>query len=211
MCFVKIVCLNCTKIKNSLAFGDTRLNQKRFFYDYDYILSQNDKNYKEDFFMNLYEIEESIKDIFDMIEENEGQYDDEQLLEVWESLDEDLKAKVDSWCKVIKNFKADEEKIAEEIERLKAKKKSAVNAQIRMKNALCNVLRALQMDKVKTAMFSVYSLKDNSKLVYDSSLIGDEYKVEYTSKKIDEKAIKTALENGTLIDGARLYSSLTIR
>jgi septal ring factor EnvC (AmiA/AmiB activator) len=161
--------------------------------------------------MNLYEIEESIKDIFDMIEENEGQYDDEQLLKVWESLDEDLKAKVDSWCKVIKNFKADEEKIAEEIERLKAKKKSAVNAQIRMKNALCKVLRALQMDKVKTAMFSVYSLKDNSKLVYDSSLISDEYRIEYTAKKIDEKAIKTALENGTLIDGARLYSSLTIR
>lgn len=161
--------------------------------------------------MTLYEIEESIRDTLEMIEENEGQYDDDRLLDVWESLDEDLKDKCDSWCKVIKNYKADEEKIAEEIERLKAKKKTAVNAQIRMKNALCKVLRALGMEKMKTAMFSIYSLKDNSKLIYDSSLIGDEYRVEYTSKKVDEKAVKTALENGTVIDGARLYSSLTIR
>jgi beta-glucosidase/6-phospho-beta-glucosidase/beta-galactosidase len=161
--------------------------------------------------MTLREIGESIKDIFDMIEENEGQYDDDMLLEAWEAMDEELEAKVNAWCRVIKDFASHEKSISEEIDRLKKRRDALRKKQMRMKDTLYTELKAVGKEKMKTAFYTVYGLKENGKLDYESGLIGDEYRIEYTSKKIDEKAIRAALENGESVEGAKLYNSLTIR
>jgi SMC interacting uncharacterized protein involved in chromosome segregation len=161
--------------------------------------------------MTLYEISDTMKYILNAIDTDDEQYDDDILIEAWESATEDLKDKADTWCKIIKAMQADENKLTEEIHRLEARRKSIRNNQIRMKSTLCKELRMMEVDKLKTAFFTIHSLKDNSKVVYDSALIGDEFRIKYTATKIDEKAVKEALASGEQIAGAKLYSSLTIR
>ena len=157
--------------------------------------------------MTLFEIQDCYKRVLDYIETEE--YDDDMLLEAWEECEGDVKDKADGYIYTLKTLKLQEEALAEEIKRLQAKKKTLEKRQLRMKDVLTKVLKNLGYDKLKTDKFTLYSFKSDKLDVYDT--VPDEYKIEYTAKKNDDKKIKEALLNGEQLPFARLIHSFTVR
>lgn len=70
----------------------------------------------------LYQLTEQLHNILSAIDDNDGLFSDEELLEAWEETDGEINDKIESWCKAIKCLKSDEDKLAEEIRQLKKRK-----------------------------------------------------------------------------------------
>ena len=156
---------------------------------------------------NIFEISNMYHHILDLIEN--GEEDDDFLLDNWELVEGELQEKVDGWLYIIKTKKTEADALAEEIKRLQGRKKSLEREQLRMKNILGKILTGLGYDKFKTLKHTLYSFKSDKLDIYDS--VPDEYKVEYTAKKNDEAKIKEALASGKKLPFARLVNSFSAR
>ena len=71
----------------------------------------------------LYDLEKSFHSIIEMLESNNGEVP-EDILEALDTVEENIEAKLESYCKVIKNKESEIEVIDKEIERLKNKKET---------------------------------------------------------------------------------------
>lgn len=160
---------------------------------------------------SLYDINNEYLSILNYIENEDStdsEYED-MLLSTWEKCEGDLQSKVDGYIYVLKEYRAQQEALAEEIKRLQARKKSAERNEARIRNILGQVLTNLGYDKLKTTKFTLSAFKDNKLDVYGK--VPDDYKVEYVARKNDDKKIKEALENGEALNFARLTYNFTLR
>ena len=88
--------------------------------------------------MNLYELTEELIELQDMMSE---ECDEQVLLDTIEAVEGEFDAKIEGYCKVIKNLEADAKALKEEAKRLSARQKSIENNISRMKNAMTEALR----------------------------------------------------------------------
>jgi len=89
--------------------------------------------------MNIFEIERNLQDLYDNIEENGGEVDDE-ILDQLTITEQNLKDKVRSYTEVIKQLQYDVKNIQEEKSRLDNMKKSKEILIARLQNILLNAL-----------------------------------------------------------------------
>lgn len=163
---------------------------------------------------SLYELTNNLKELMFMIDENDGTFSDECLLDTWESLDGAFDDKVENWCKCIKSIERDIEAAKSETDRLKSKIKKDENKVMRMKSVMAALMMQVDKPKIRTALFNVNRLKLNGKLDIDSvSSIPDEYKKEVvrSTKEADKEKIRETLEKGENLPFARFYNSLSIQ
>ena len=118
--------------------------------------------------------------------------------------------KVESYCKVIKQFQSDIDMFKGEIDRLTARKKTAENAVERMKNALLAFLQLSGQDKVKAGSFAVSTATTQAVQITDESAIPCVYLIEQPPK-VDKIGIKKALKNGEAVGGAELINNMGVR
>lgn len=118
--------------------------------------------------------------------------------------------KVESYCKVIKQFQSDAEMFKTEIDRLTARKKTAENAVERMKAALLLFMQQTGKDKVKAGSFAVSTATTQAVNITDENAIPCIYLVEQPPK-IDKAGIKKALKDGEQINGAELINNTGVR
>jgi CxxC motif-containing protein len=118
--------------------------------------------------------------------------------------------KIESYCKVIKQFTNDVEMFKGEIDRLTARKRTAEKAVERMKNALLVYLQFTGQDKVKAGTFSVSTATTQAVSITDEQAIPCKYLVEQPPK-IDKAGIKDALKAGEVISGAELITNKGVR
>jgi hypothetical protein len=145
---------------------------------------------------------QQTKELYEILQNEEiEQEEKEQILsDMLESFGAD--EKVEAYCQVIGQYKAELEAYEKEIKRLEAKKKTAKNAVERMKEALKNFLEATGETKVETGTFTVSLRESKSVDVFDLEQIPQEFlriKVE-----ADKKAIGDLLKKGETVSGAQI-------
>ena len=154
----------------------------------------------------LYELSAQAHALYELLQ---GEEIDEQTfndtLEAMGATD-----KVESYCKIIKQFQADVDMFKGEIDRLTARKKTAENGVERMKSALLDFLQASGQDKVKAGSFAVSTATTQAVEIIDEKVIPCIYLVEQPPK-ISKDAIKKALKSGEKVNGARLIDNKGVR
>ena len=147
--------------------------------------------------MNLYELTGQLLALQEMMAD--PNIDSQILVDTMESLDGDLETKLEGYGKIIRNFESSIAKIDEEIDRLKARKKTYENKVKFLKGNVKNSMEVLERSSVRTPFF-LFTVKRGT----ESAVIDNEKKVpkEFRIKipdKIDKAAIKKHLkENGPL-------------
>lgn len=156
----------------------------------------------------LYELTEMYKNIWDLVE------DDEVDLETLESalgqVEDNIELKVENMAKLVKGIDGNIDMLKAEEKRLAEKRRVLENKQKNIKSYLENQLRVMEIDKVKTPLFTV-SLQKNppSVEILDENKIPEQFKkVTYTVVKKD---ILEALKNGQVIEGATIKQGKSLR
>lgn len=160
--------------------------------------------------MNLYEITQEQANLNNMLEESMGELTPELEAALSINLD-NFNTKAEGYVKAIKNYKAEQDAIAEEIKKLQNKKKVCENAIERMKDALKTAMDVFDTPKVQAGLFKISLTKSESVNIIDEDAIPQEYKkIKYEVSKTD---IKNAIKGGLVVEGAEIVEnkSITIR
>ena len=111
---------------------------------------------------SLYEVTGNILALQEMLE---SPIDDEQILkDTLEAVQGEYEAKIESYCKVIRNIEADIEAFKIEAKRLNEKAKMLESNRDRLKKAMFESMKATNTPKVKAGVFAVAIQKNGGKL-----------------------------------------------
>lgn len=154
----------------------------------------------------LYELTEQAATLYELLQSEE--IDEQTFNDTLEAMG--AADKVESYCKIIKQFQSDVDMFKGEIDRLTARKKTAENAVERMKSALLAFLQYTGQDKVKAGSFAVSTAKTQAVYITDEAAIPCKYLVEQPPK-IDKASIKNDLKAGEEINGAALVVNTGVR
>lgn len=158
--------------------------------------------------MTLYELTEEVYRLLEFAEDPE--VEEEVFRDTLEALQGDIEVKAEAYGKVIKQMEADRKAIEAEIERLTARKERLVKSTATIKERLQQAFTALNVQKLKTDLFTFYIQKNPVSVVVDDiDAVPDEfYKIEM---KLSKTAIKEAIESGQDVSFAHLEQSESIR
>lgn len=154
----------------------------------------------------LYELTAEAKTLYELLQAEE--IDEQTFADTLEAMG--AGEKVESCCKVIKQFQSDVDMFKSEIERLTARKKTAENGVDRMRNALLTFMQQTGQDKVKAGTFTVATATTQAVNITDEKAIPCVYLVEQPPK-IDKVSIKKALKDGEVVSGAELINNTGVR
>lgn len=158
----------------------------------------------------LYELTEMYQNLWDVIGDEEVDLD---ALEIALSAVEDnIEDKAESMAKLIKGIDGDIAILKEEEQRLANKRKSLENKQKNIKGYLENQLNVMEIDKIKTPLFTV-ALQNNppSINVLDENLIPGMYKKKVTTISVVKKDVLNALKEGLEVPGAEIKQTRSLR
>lgn len=157
--------------------------------------------------MNIYEITQELRAIYDEIEANEGEVTDDIATKL-ELTTEQLNDKAESYCALIRNVTADAEAYKAEIDRLTKRKRTAENLVSRLKEALRVAMIMGDQQKIKAGLFNL-SLRTTAAVdIEDETLIPDDYF--QFERKIMKSAIKDAIKEGKAVSGAKIVENVSL-
>lgn len=166
--------------------------------------------------MKLYQLTQAYQNVQDLLTDPEFA-ENEDILNALDQIEDDLTNKVEQTIFIMRNLEAEIDPIDAEIKRLTAIKKARNNAVERIKTRLKTNMKALGKSKIKCNLFCL-SYRENEKgaVKIDEELFAaNNTNEEFVTVKIspNKTAIKSALENGAEIIGAKLVDVqvLTIR
>lgn len=139
----------------------------------------------------LYELTEMYQNIWDLIGDDEA--DLETLERALENIEDNINFKAESMAKLIKNIDGDIDVLKQEEKRLAERRRALENKQKNIKGYLEMQLKTMEIDKVKTPLFTV-ALQNNPQSVeiLDEDTIPEEFII-YT-KSISKKEILAKLK-----------------
>lgn len=158
----------------------------------------------------LYELTEMYENIWDLVGDEEVDLD---ALEVaLAGIEDNIESKAESMAKLVKGIDGDVTILKEEEKRLAKKRKALQNKQKNIKTYLELQLKAMNMSKVKTPLFTV-ALQNNPQSVQftDEDLIPDKYKEEIITVKIPKKAILDDIKAGIEVPGTEIKQTKSLR
>ena len=165
---------------------------------------------------SIYELTGEFQTFSDIAEQGELTEEQQQMLtEALANLKEDIEYKLEGYCKVRANFKADIKAIEAEKKRLDEKQKSLESRVKTMETAMKMAILAIKPDepKIKTPLFSISVRKNAESTVMDTediSLIPEDY-LDYPKPTINKSRIKDAIKAGKDLSGiAHLESSQSV-
>lgn len=121
--------------------------------------------------MTLYEMTEQAKALYNML--SYGEIDEQTFTDTLESIGAD--DKINDYCIVIRQLKADAESCKEEKRRFEERIKKFESAQKRMKEALESFMLVMGKDKAKTDKFTLYHTTSKAVEITDLNAIPAEY------------------------------------
>ena len=159
---------------------------------------------------NLFEISTDYLELFDKIEENQGEITPE--IETALAINEgEVKQKGVAYCAVIKTIDGEVAMIDNEIKRLQALKKARVNIVLNLKDRLKNALILFGIDEIKTELIKINFRKSKSIVVTDVDELPVSCKTTTVTTVADKKAIKELIENGFDVKGATQVENKNIQ
>lgn len=153
--------------------------------------------------MNIYEIDKAITDCVD---EETGEVDVEAL----EQLQMERAAKIENIALWTLDLAEEQKAIKAQIDRLADKMNAVKNKRDRLREML---VYATGGEKFKTPLVSITTRETKSVIVDDVDKLPKEFVTVETTKKVDKTALKAALDEWELIDGAHIETkqSVTVR
>lgn len=164
--------------------------------------------------MNLYQISEEIREIKKAFENGEavdfetGEINPEYIKALTFSKNE-LEAKAIDYGYVIKSFDDEIELYDKEIKRLTERKKQLQTIQKNIKQNITDAMIEFGIVEIKGKLLKMNFRTSQSVEVYDIDLLDERfkrYKVE-----VDKMAIKEAIKNGEIVEGARLNDNKNLQ
>ena len=158
----------------------------------------------------MYELTEMYKNIWDLVGDDEIDLD--TLEKALSQVEDNIETKAESMAKLVKGIDGDVVALKEEENRLAKRRKALENKQTNIKLYLENQLRVMEIDKVKTPLFTV-ALQNNppSVNILDEDLIPEQYKKTVTTTSIVKKDLLDALKEGQVIEGAEIKQGKSLR
>lgn len=161
---------------------------------------------------NIYELTESIRLLWDLMDQ--GELDDDVLKDAMMNSQEDLKDKLEGYCKFIRQMESDVDGISVEIKRLQDRKAVLKNTIERSKKVMQMAMETAGEKKVKGQIFTISIQANPESVVLDESYI-ENIPPEYLKVKdpeIDKAKLKEDLKNGVNLDGiAHLEQTESLR
>lgn len=157
--------------------------------------------------MKLYEYTQDYLRVLEMAEE----LDPEVLIDTLQAIQEGLEKKAENIAKLVRNFEADCKVIKEEEDRLSSKRKTLENQIGYLKTYLQQQLEAVELEKVKTPLFSI-SIQTNPPGVHvtDENAIPGQFWIQ-SQPKLDKKGILESLKAGEQVSGCEIKRSKGLR
>ena len=160
--------------------------------------------------LTLYGISAEMTALLNAIEEQGGEITEEQenALAITE---EQFTTKAVDYGHVILNMDATVDAIKNEIDRLSKLKKSAENAQKRVKGALVAAMVQLDHPVVETPTMRLSFRHTTATEVDDIDQLPSEYKTTKVEVVADKTAIKKAIQSGEAVPGAHLVENVSLQ
>lgn len=156
----------------------------------------------------LYQINQDLIELFDTIEANEGEVNDD-ILRALEIKENELQEKSQSYYALISSQEAFIGSIDEEIKRLQALKKSRKSLVDRLKKNLLSAVELFGEFTVGTITFG--TRKSTSVEVDDVNLLPEQYKKIKVTEQADKTLIKQELKSGVEITGCRIVENVNLK
>jgi len=156
----------------------------------------------------LYELSADLIALQDMLEDSIE--DDQVLQDTLEAVQGEYEAKIEAYCKVVKNVEADIEALKAEAKRLTEKAKTLEDNRDRLKKAMFDSMKATNTPKVKGLLFTVAIQKNGgvAPINYDKDNKDITAHLPDQLVKIKEtpnlEAIRELLEAGKVVEGFTL-------
>ena len=150
---------------------------------------------------NIYELTESIKLLWDLMDQ--GELDDDVLNDAMMNSQEDLKDKLEGYCKFIRQMESDVDGISSEIKRLQDRKAVLKNTIERSKKVMQMAMETAGEKKVKGQIFTISIQANPESVVLDAQElenIPDEY-LKIKDPEVDKAKLKEDLKNGVNLEG----------
>lgn len=140
-----------------------------------------------------------------------GEIDEEVLQDTLDSMSYAIDEKAEGYAIVDLELAASEEKLANEIKRLQARKSSITKNRKRIKDSLRDEMVAMGKEKIKTEKFTIYVQNNPPKVeIQDDADIPYTYYVEQ-KPKLDKIALMDDLKRGKKVKGAEITQSKSVR
>lgn len=157
----------------------------------------------------LYKLSEQFKNLEELLENDD--LPKELIQDALNDVQASIEEKIIGMCSYIKNLESDVVGVASEVKRLSDKKKAMENKIDSIKSYMYENLKSLNMQKVRTSIFSVAIQKNQKALkITDGNKIPIAY-VLPQEVKFDKKAILADIKNGQVIEGVEVMQSESIR
>ena len=153
--------------------------------------------------MNIYQIQNEFQLIIAEVINNEGEITPE--LETALTINkEQLQSKAIDYSYVIKQLDSDCEQIDAELKRLQQLKKVRTNLAERLKNTISDAMNLYEVEKIETPLIKLSFRNSESVEITNESQLDPCFIVTKTVTSPDKKAIKDAIKNGVLVEGATI-------
>ena len=156
--------------------------------------------------MTLYEMTEQATALYELLQNDE--IDEQAVADTLEAIGAD--DKLETYCKLIRQYEADKEAVKSEIDRLKAKKEAAENAVERLKNGIIEFMAATDITKADIGLFKLSVTESKAVDIIDESKIPQKFKIPQPDK-IDKAGIREILKNGGSVEGTQLKINKGVR
>jgi len=152
---------------------------------------------------SIYQIQNEYQLIISEIINNEGEITPE--LETALTINkEQLQSKAVDYSYVIKSLDSDCEQIDAELKRLQQLKKVRTNLAERLKNTISDAMNLYEVEKIETPLIKLSFRNSESVEITNESQLDACFIVTKTVTSPDKKAIKDAIKNGVLVEGATI-------
>ncbi len=148
---------------------------------------------------SLYEFTEQAKMLMAMLDADE--IDEQTVNDTLEAMM--VEDKLDSYCKVIRQYEADAADYKAEKQFFADKQARAEKAIERMKETLSGYMQATQKDKLAAGKYTLKLSQSKAVNITDEAKIPESFVV-LQAPKIDKSGIRKALLSGEVVDGAEL-------
>lgn len=161
----------------------------------------------------LFEIAEryrNLEELADLV--NSGELEEEILVGALTEVEGELGDKLSNITKLIKEMNTDILGIDTEIERLTSRKKRTKNSIERLEEYMFNCMKVAGLKKTSDGL-NTWSIakKPKSVKILNEDKIPEEFMVHKVTTSVNKKALKAALENGEVIEGAEISQGETLR
>jgi len=160
--------------------------------------------------MNLYQIENEYLQLSEMLIESEGELTPE-LEQALEINGNNLKNKAVNYGYVIKQMEGNVDLIDAEIKRLQAMKKSRVNAAELLKETIKTAMLMYDLNTIEIPTLKLSFRKSESIEIINEAQLTEQFTTTKTTVTPNKVAIKEAIKNGEVVEGAVLVTNLNLQ